>query len=235
MGVTVSDLWFKYNGADKWALRGINLVVNQGEVALLIGRSGAGKSTLIKAIAGLLRDRGELRGEIATSRVYPVLQNPENQLIELTVRDELEGIEPWITRLLGIDQLMDKRVFELSGGEQQRVVLARAIVNDADVFLLDEPTMWLDIDSISRLLEIIWMIRLRGKAFIISEHRYHYFLPIADKAFLMANGSIELQGTPRDVLSSSELHRTVGIPSFMEVWAAMGGRTILTVSEIAGN
>ncbi|MFP3045445.1 MAG: ABC transporter ATP-binding protein [Thermocladium sp.] len=235
MGVTVSDLWFRYSGSDKWALRGINLIINPGEVALLIGRSGAGKSTLIKAIAGLLRDRGESRGKIVTSKVYPVLQNPENQLIELTVRDELEGVAPWITRLLGLDQLMDRRIFELSGGEQQRVVLARAMMSDADVFLLDEPTMWLDIDSISRLLEIIWMIRLRGKTLIISEHRYHYFLPITDKVLLMVDGSIELQGAPRDVLSSSELHRIVGVPSFMEIWEAMGGRAILTVSEIASN
>jgi len=115
------------------------------------------------------------------------------------------------------------------------VVLARAMMSDADVFLLDEPTMWLDIDSISRLLEIIWMIRLRGKTLIISEHRYHYFLPITDKVLLMVDGSIELQGAPRDVLSSSELHRIVGVPSFMEIWEAMGGRAILTVSEIASN
>ncbi len=165
MGVEVTDLWFKYNGADKWTLRGgINLGLSSGRLLLLVGKSGAGKSTLIKAIAGLLAGKGgEMRGSIRVGKVYPVLQNPENQLLELTVRDELEGVDEDIISAMGILDLMDRPTFELSGGEQQRVVLAKALASGADVLLLDEPTMWLDLDGVSNLLSVIWYIRGMGE------------------------------------------------------------------------
>ncbi|GGP22434.1 energy-coupling factor transporter ATP-binding protein EcfA1 [Thermocladium modestius] len=235
MGVEVTDLWFKYNGADKWTLRGINLGLSSGRLLLLVGKSGAGKSTLIKAIAGLLAGKGEMRGSIRVGKVYPVLQNPENQLLELTVRDELEGVDEDIISAMGILDLMDRPTFELSGGEQQRVVLAKALASGADVLLLDEPTMWLDLDGVSNLLSVIWYIRGMGRAVIVSEHRYHYFLPIADEVALLANGSITFRGPPRDAIESSELSREVGAPLFMKLWRSMGGAPALTVSEIARN
>ncbi len=235
MGVEVNDLWFKYNGADKWALRGVNLSLASGRLLLLVGKSGAGKSTLIKAIAGLLDGKGEMRGSIHVGKVYPVLQNPENQLLELTVRDELEGIDEDIADAMGVLDLMDRPTFELSGGEQQRVVLAKALASGADVLLLDEPTMWLDLDGVSDLLSIIWYILRTGRTVIVSEHRYHYFLPMAGEVALLERGSITFHGPPRNAIESSELIGEVGVPLFMELWRSMGGAPALTVSEIARN
>jgi branched-chain amino acid transport system ATP-binding protein len=209
------------------ALKGINFHVNEGEIVALIGANGAGKSTTLSTISGLLQPReGNVifRGEdISLTPAEQTVQKgavqvPEGRKIfaTLTVMENLE-MGAYTQR----DKAQFKRdlefVFELfprlkerqkqlggtfSGGEQQMLAMARALMSNPTMLLLDEPSMGLSPILVEQIFDIIQDINKKGTSILLVEQNAQMALSIADRAYVLETGEIKLQGSAQEVLNN---------------------------------
>jgi branched-chain amino acid transport system ATP-binding protein len=207
------------------ALKGITFHVNEGEVVALIGANGAGKSTTLSTISGLLQPREgsvTFRGEDITLTPAEqtvqkgVVQVPEGRKIfaTLTVMENLE-MGAYTQR----DKAQFKRdlefVFELfprlkerqkqlggtfSGGEQQMLAMARALMSNPTMLLLDEPSMGLSPILVEQIFDIIQNINKKGTSILLVEQNAQMALSIADRAYVLETGEIKLEGSAEEVL-----------------------------------
>lgn len=198
----------------------IQLSVQVGQCAILCGRSGCGKSTLMRLINGLAPTfyPGKLVGDIRVGDKIPasllpeertkllgvVFQDPRSQFFMHNVRDELAfsaenlGITSAEivhriqvqTKRLGISNLLDRSLHHLSSGQKQLVAIAAASILSPPLLLLDEPTANLDAKATEALLDILSRLKQNGTTLLISEHRLHALLPIADCFVCMEKGTI---------------------------------------------
>jgi len=220
----VRDLVVAYNGV--MALRGVSLSVHAGEVLALLGPSGSGKSSLLHAVAGFLSpSAGSIRlgGKLVAGngRTVP----PERR--DLAVVFQSYALWPHISALdtvayparrrgagraharsealaildrLGIAHLVDRKPAELSGGEQQRVGLARALARHASLYLFDEPTAHLDTHVRGVFLEeLVGRQRDSGAAAVYATHDAEEALGLADRVALLREGRLVQVGTPQQV------------------------------------
>ena len=210
MVLSLSGAWFRF--AKEYVLKGADLEVREGELAVLVGPMGSGKSTLLYAASGLLElERGELSidGEPFEERhrreVGLVFQNPEDQLFNPTVRDEIayalrtmgkedEGRVLEAAREVGIEGLLDKNPFKLSYGQKKLVALASVLVYSPKYLLLDEPTANLDKKSYARVLEIV----TRRKGAVVATHEVDWIL-VADVVYVMKGGKT-IKITPEEAI-----------------------------------
>jgi len=222
-------------------LRNVSLSVAGGEVLALAGPNGAGKSTLIRVVSGVLAAAaGEVRLDGLDLLRLPPSQLARRvavvpQMIHLpeayTVGEiVLMGRTPHLKRWAGegrhdcevawaamcatrVDDLSDRRVGELSGGEQQRVVLARALAQEPQVLLLDEPTAHLDLKHQVGVLELVRALaQERNLAVLMTLHDLNQASLYADRIALLQQGEIVAQGTASEVFTSELLSRVYGVP-----------------------
>jgi iron complex transport system ATP-binding protein len=210
-------------------LSGVDVAVTKGEWVAIIGPNGAGKTTLLRALAGIIAFAGQIlidgrpagvstRREIAR-QIALVPQQPETPH-ELTVAEYvLLGRTPHIgyfateTRAdrlaaeraiarLGLRQFTGRVLGSLSGGELQRVVLARALAQEASILLLDEPTSALDLGHQQQVLELVDRLRRESNLTVVSTmHDLSLAGQYADRLLLLDGGKVVVDGTPTDVLS----------------------------------
>jgi iron complex transport system ATP-binding protein len=217
---------------------GVGLAVAEGEWVGLIGPNGAGKTTVLRAVAGLVRYAGSIcvrgdevralsRREIAR-RVAVVPQNPVLPSDMTVLEYVLLGRTPHLgyTGALGrrdvvvcrsalgrLDaaQFADRRLGSLSGGEQQRAVLARAMAQDAGILLLDEPTTGLDVGSQQQVLELVASLRSqRGLTVLSAMHDLTVAGQYADRLVLLDAGREAASGAPHEVLTEELVARHYG-------------------------
>ncbi|SEL09603.1 energy-coupling factor transport system ATP-binding protein [Ruminococcus albus] len=212
---------FSYKGSASAGLHDISLHIKDGETVLLCGASGCGKTTVLRLINGLIPHyyRGELNGRITVngidipsaelydlaSIVGTVFQNPRSQFFsvdtdgEITFGTENIGIDPdeilkrksEVVNELELKPLLGKSLFELSGGEKQKIACAGVSALMPDVMLLDEPSSNLDWKAIEELKKVIKHWKAKGKTIIISEHRLWYLKNLIDRVIYMKDGRIE--------------------------------------------
>lgn len=210
-------------GRDEAGLHNITLTVPDGEVLLVCGGSGCGKSTLTRLVNGLIPHfyDGELSGkvtvnglDIAEAPLYDtaklvgsVFQNPRSQFFNVDTTSELafscenmgmpeSEVRSRVERAvneMNLKPLLDRSIFELSGGEKQRIACGSVSMRSPEVMVLDEPTSNLDFPGIRSLRNIISLWKSQGRTVIIAEHRLHFLKDIADRVIYMKSGEIKEQ------------------------------------------
>jgi branched-chain amino acid transport system ATP-binding protein len=217
----LEDLSVNYGSVP--AVRRLSLTVEQGEIVGLIGPNGAGKSTTLHAIVGLVAVRsGDIRqhgtsivgrkpeaiarGGISLvpegRRIFAELTVEENLRLGLIGRDGREGAEQdlrWIEQLFPvIEDFGGRQAGTLSGGQQQQLAIARALVAGPDVLLLDEPSLGLAPAIVDVVLDALTQIRARGVTVLLVEQRAQRTVALADRTYVMTNGEIRMTLTPAD-------------------------------------
>ena len=222
-------------------LRDVSLTVNAGEVVALVGPNGAGKSTLIRVVSGVVAARaGEVRLDevdllriksMARARLVAVVSQMIHLPEAFTVGEiVLMGRTPHLPFWAGeskndcevawqaikrtqIESLLDRRAYELSGGEQQRVVIARALTQAPKALLLDEPTAHLDLKYQLGVLELARSLaKDNGLAILMTLHDLNQAALYADRVALMQRGTLIAQGTAREVFTPERLSEVYGVP-----------------------
>lgn len=201
-------------------LENIDMTIKKGECILLCGRSGCGKTTLTRIVNGLIPYfyPGEMIGTTyvdgenvqelpmyeISERVGSVFQNPRSQFFNVDTDSEIAfGMEnlTWprekmkkrieeTNRDLDISHLIGRSIFELSGGEKQKVAFASIYAMSPDVYLLDEPSSNLDMDAIEDLRKMLVFLKKQGKTILIAEHRIYYLKELVDRIAYMEDGKI---------------------------------------------
>ena len=212
----------------------IDLTIKDGEFVVLCGESGCGKTTVTRLINGLAPHfyEGEMSGSVMIGDVCvntenlsdiaaltgSVFQNPKSQFFNLDTTGELvfgcenlgiprEQIQQRLEKTkrdLQLDNLMDRDIFELSGGEKQQIACASCYTADPQVFVLDEPSSNLDKRAIQRLHRMLVKIKAAGKTVVIAEHRLYYLMDVADRFIYMRSGKIERIFTRDEMKALSE-------------------------------
>jgi branched-chain amino acid transport system ATP-binding protein len=226
--LAVQDLHVAY-GAVK-ALHGISFEVQRGEIVTLIGCNGAGKSTTMNTVMGLVKcQQGEvlLRGKpITNMHAFQIVRrgvslSPEGRRIflNLTVRENLE-IGGLITLDRGTKHRLLDEVYELfprvkerlsqvagtlSGGEQQMLALARAMMQNPEVLLLDEPSLGLAPNLVQEIFEKIVLLNREGKTILLVEQNAYQALRISHRAYVLQLGEIVMQGSGKELLADDKV------------------------------
>ncbi len=223
----VKGLKISYGGIR--AVRGIDLNVGEGELVALIGSNGAGKTSTLKAIAGLLPagsgevnfDGKDMNGVEASRRVsmgialvpegrgvFSRLSVSENLLmgaysrLDAGIRDDLQRMYDLFPRLV---ERRDQLAGTLSGGEQQMLVMARALMSRPRLLMLDEPSMGLAPLMVKKIFETIKEVAAQGMSILLVEQNARLALQVADRGYVMEAGSITLSGA--SLLDSDAVRR----------------------------
>ena len=234
-GIVFKDVSFAYQ--EETILHNINTKINDGETVLLCGPSGSGKSTFLQLINGIIPEQkdGKLTGDIFINGrnaketntkekslfIGSVFQNPKSQFFHLNTTDELffgaanhliplEEMTERLTKIskdFEITNLINRNIFNLSGGEKQRIACASVAMMEPQIYLLDEPSANLDEQSIEKLKSILKVLKSKGATILIAEHRLYYALEICDKVIYMKDGKIEKEYPTQEFLSISEKNR----------------------------
>jgi branched-chain amino acid transport system ATP-binding protein len=230
----ISDLHVYYGGIH--ALKGISLEAPRGKVVTLIGANGAGKSSTLRAISGLIKNKkGRITYndrdittldpvEIVKSgivmspegrRIFPHLSVTENLYLGAYSRSDKDGIEKdkeWVFDLFPrLRERQNQKGGTLSGGEQQMLAVARALMSSPDVVMLDEPSLGLAPLLVKDVFEIIKVINAQGKTVLLVEQNAFAALKVAHYAYVLETGSIVLEGTGEELLNDERvIHAYLG-------------------------
>ena len=212
------------------AVAGVNLRVLQGSVVTLIGANGAGKTTIMRGISGLLRPRsGEILFEgrdiagLAGHRVarLGVIQSPEGRQVfaNLTIAENL-AMGAWLVsdraeegrrraavlaRFPRLAERLEQPAGSLSGGEQQMLAIGRALMADPRLLLLDEPSLGLAPLFVAEIFRIIEDLKREGRTILIVEQNARAALEVADYAYVLQSGRIEMEGRAREIAADSRV------------------------------
>ncbi len=210
-------------------LRKIDIHLNKGEMLGLLGSNGAGKSTFMNIVLGLLKpDFGEIFLNKIKLTTLPIHERskigigylPQQTSIfrGLTVYENLLGIaqivkkgsdkqKETVEQLMAefsITHLRDVKATALSGGERRRTEIARCLINNPKVLLLDEPFAGVDLLSIQDIKGLLLKLQARGCAVLVTDHNASQLLSVVDRAYVIANGTIVANGTPREIVNTNE-------------------------------
>ena len=236
--VTVSDVWFRYAPDALDVLRGLELTVRRGELFALLGGNGAGKSTTLRLLAGLQKPyRGEVR---VTGKAALLPQEVQTLFAKKTVREDLAEITSdaavlaYVTELCRLDALLGRHPYDLSGGEQQRAALAKILLTQPDILLLDEPTRGLDAAFKAELAELLQSLLAQGVTVVLVSHDVEFCAACAQRCALFFDGTIAADGAPREFFARNRFYTTAAnrmardrLPSAVtaeDIIAACGGR-----------
>ena len=214
--LTIRDLGVHRGG--RWILRHVSFSLKRGEIVTLIGPNGGGKTTAAKAILGILEyDEGRV-ARARKIKIGYVPQKPHiDRMIPLSVRRLMTLTETYpkkqIAKALaqvGIESRIDAQIDDLSGGEFQRALLARALLQSPDLLVLDEPLEGVDFAATSELYQHIRAIRdENGCAVLLISHDLHIVMRETDKV-LCINGHVCCSGSPQAIASDPEYHKLFG-------------------------
>mgnify|MGYP004700482079 FL=1 len=214
--VSAQELWFKYEQDAPDVVKGLSLELHKGEFLALLGGNGTGKTTSMRLLAGL---RKAYRGELHISGSVGMLpQNPQALFVKNTVREDLLEILPKAERkserlaqvvsLCKLTDLLDRHPYDLSGGEQQRAALAKILLLNPDILLLDEPTKGLDAEFKQVFGQILRTLQASGVAILMVSHDIEFCAKYADRCALFFDGNVVTEAEPRTFFSGNSFYTT---------------------------
>lgn len=210
----VKDLRFRYQKDAPDILKGLHLKAKRGEYIAILGGNGAGKSTLLSVISGVQRAyHGKISKHYRRCATLP--QSPRSILSGKTVRHSLEEIEGTdkiqmarIITLCRLESLLDRHPFDLSGGETQRAALAKVLLTNPDLLLLDEPTKGLDNTFKEQFAAIIHSLVARGVTVMMVSHDVEFCAKHPHRCLMLFGGELVAEGTPREFFSGNSFYVT---------------------------
>ena len=221
----LKNLWIRYG--KKAAVRRLSLSVNKGDFVTILGANGAGKSTTLNAISGLVKvkkGQGEILfkgekinglkpGKIAAKgiiqipegrKLFPLLTVRENLMMGAYLRKDRKGVQQSMDKALNLfpdlKDKLDAESRELSGGQQQMLAIARGLMADPEVLMLDEPSLGLSPLLRQMLAEKIKEIHQEGVTLILVEQNARLGLMLANYGYVLENGELALQGKTSDLM-----------------------------------
>ena len=229
--IEVKNLKYSYNSHYQ-ALKGVSLKVNKGEMVSLLGKNGAGKSTLFLHLNGIYEpdegqvfiDGEELKYDKKSllkfrQKVGIVFQNPDDQIFAPTVEEDVafgplnlglpmeevqDRVEDALARV-GMSGFEKAAPHHLSGGQKKRVAIAGILAMKPEIMVLDEPTAGLDPQGVTNLSKLLRQLNDEGITIIISTHEVDLVPNYADKIFVLVDGLLIGEGTPKEIFSQPEI------------------------------
>jgi iron complex transport system ATP-binding protein len=251
--ISLSKISFRYAGQDRTIFQNLSLEIQPGTITAILGPNGSGKTTLLHLILGHLeptdgivllgrrprqhysrRAMGKLIGLVSQDEYIPfnfsVLEYvllgraPHLQLLQTPSTKDVNLAQDAL-RKLEMTEFTHTPLQSLSGGERQLVMVARALVQDPSILLLDEPTSHLDLSNRNRVLDILRTLANQNKSIIFTTQNPEIALAIAEYSVLVREGKSLTSGKVEDVLTASNLTATYGVP--IEVYEVAGKRVII--------
>ncbi len=255
--IAARDLTFAYRRGGPDVLRGISLEIESGTITAVLGPNGSGKTTLLNLLLGWLQpQKGQIElggrphhsySRRALSRTVGLVPQDEHATFDLTVSEYvLLGRAPYLDFLempksgdrelalqalktTGLEALRERSVSSLSSGERQLATLARALAQEPQILLLDEPMSHLDIGNTRRILHILEAMKERGQTIVFTTHDPNIVASVADSAILLKEGRLLASGPAAAVLDAHNLSATYGVP--VEVIRINGRLIVLTAAK----
>ena len=210
---SLDEVSFRYERNTGDVLRQVSLDIYENEILMINGSNGCGKSTMLSLIANVYRPySGKLR--IAKGlRTGMLPQNPELLFTRRSVRDELIDAKDRqqladIVRFCRLEDLLDRHPYDLSGGEKQRLALAKVLIADPDILLMDEPTKGLDNEFKMQLSGMLRKLQSRGKTIVVVSHDIEFCAVAGDRAALLFDGEVATVSDVRSYMSDNNFFTT---------------------------
>jgi len=261
------SFYYKNNLTDKGNLNNINLEIKDGELIVLTGESGCGKTTFTRLLNGLAPNyyHGTVSGKLMMDgeniigksvselgrKVGSVFQNPRSQFFNVDTDSELAfaaeniAMDPKeilkrldeVTNMLDLKELRGRSIFELSGGEKQRIACGSVAVMHPKVVVLDEPSSNLDSASIDKLKNVIETWKNLGKTVIIAEHRLYYLKYLADRLIVIKDGTIAKEYSKETLANIDDQLKDMGLrplcePKIKTISAECNSRDQINIEEL---
>jgi len=220
VAVELNDVWFRYEKNLPDVVKGISFTAHYGEISAILGGNGTGKTTTLSLIFGL---HTPYRGKVhADTTVYALPQNPQSIFVAKTVREDLLEVLSErklpkdeqsaklasIVKLCRLEKLLDSHPYDLSGGEQQRAALAKVLLLQPKILLLDEPTKGLDAEYKQIFAAILRKLTEAGACVVIVSHDIEFCAEHTDRCALFFDGAIVTENAPREFFSGNSFYTT---------------------------
>jgi len=224
--LSMKDLWFRYEKNSPDIMRGVSAEVPGGSLYAIVGGNGAGKSTTLKAICGICRPyRGKVKvfgkpvekyksSELFGGTLAMLPQDPKSLFVKKTVREDLEemtkdkALIAQIAATCQIEKLLESHPYDLSGGEQQRCALAKVLLTQPKLLLLDEPTKGIDSFFKETFAEILSKLKEKGITIVMVSHDVEFCARYADLVSMFFDGQILTTDHPRRFFGNNSFYTT---------------------------
>ena len=224
--LSLKELWFRYEKDSPDILRGVSAKVPVGSLYAIVGGNGAGKSTTLKAICGICRPyRGSVKvfgkpvnkyksAELFGGCLAMLPQDPKSLFVKKTVREDLEEMSKdkaligEIAATCQIEKLLDSHPYDLSGGEQQRAALAKVLLTQPKLLLLDEPTKGIDSFFKETFAKILKQLQSKGITIVMVSHDVEFCAKYADMVSMFFDGQMLTTDTPRRFFGNNSFYTT---------------------------
>lgn len=243
--IEAKELWFRYEKNLPDVLSGVNITVGQGEIYSVLGGNGTGKTTMLNVLSGLdrpykgkVRIKGKRISEYKNDSLYRknlvlLPQNPKTVFLKNTVFEDYVEILyamnihksehkeriKLVAEKFGIEQLLDRHPYDLSGGEQQKCALVKLMLTEPEILLLDEPTKGLDSFSKAKFAELLKELQDSGKTILMVTHDVEFAASVSNKCALFFDGKIISEGTPNEFFSGNNFYTTAASRISREIFS----------------
>ena len=219
--LSLEDIWFRYERKGHDILRGMKLNIYEGEIFCILGGNGSGKTTTLSVASGIHKaysgnvkvfgkDISEYKGQSLYNECLSLLpQDVQTVFLRNTVKEELKEAKDILPTLpYSLDHLMDKHPYDLSGGEQQLLALAKVLASKPRLLLLDEPTKGIDAHSMTGIIGVLKELKAKGMTIVIVTHDVEFAARTADRCAMVFRGEVTSVDTPREFFSENNFYTT---------------------------